>query len=287
MKRPTLIIFLSFLSLSLYSQERLKPGELYPEGSALWGPKIGVKGTVPENWNGLLPRDEEIFLLSSTNSFAEVFVFANPDDSFEALTTRWKKGTTFGTNILVKTVGEPYLRTDGILAADLEVDNNSTGIKAYIEAKCGPYAICLVSFLTSDPQNFEKNKKGVQQFMDGITFEKPSNENPYINFDWDAFLQNKQLITFSYANGGSKETTVTLCGDGTFKGDFKKSGSFKEQGLKGKKSGTWAVNGTGSTTKLVLTINKMGPIETILEIRDEKVFANGERYFVSTATSCK
>lgn len=286
MKKTNLTFLLAIIAISVMAQDRLKPGELYSAGSPLWGPRIGVKATVPENWNGLLPRDEEIFLLSSTNSFAEIFVMGSENDSFDSIKERWKKGVELGNNILVKADGEPMLRGDDILAANL-TGNNSTGTKGYIEAKCGPFNICLISFMTSDPQNYERNKKGVQEFMDGVQFEKPSNENPYTNFDWDSFLRDKQLVTFAYKTGGSKETLVNLCADGTFKANLKKSGLFKDQGVRGKKKGTWAVNGTGPTTKLVLTLDKTGPIETTLEIRDEKVFANGERYFVSAAVECK
>lgn len=286
MQKKTLTFLLVMITVTLYAQDRLKPGQLYPAGSPLWGPRIGVKATVPENWNGLLPRDEEIFLLSSTNSFAEIFVMGSENDSFDSIKERWKKGVELGNNIFVKADGEPMLRGGDILAANLTA-NNSTGTKGYIEAKCGPFNVCLISMMTSDPQNYERNKKGVQEFMDGVQFEKPSTENPYTNFDWDPFLRNKQLVTFAFDDRSSKETIINLCADGTFKANLKKSGLFKENGLKGKKTGTWTVNGIGPTTKLVLTVDKMGTIETTLEIRDEKVFANGERYFVSAAVECK
>lgn len=285
MKTSLLYVLLFFCSISVFGQDRVKPGELYPSGSPLWGPRIGVKATVPENWNGVLPRDEEIFLLSSTNSFAEIFVMSNETDSFNAIKARWVKGMEFGNNILVKAAAEPTMR-NGILAADLQVQNNSTGVKGYVEAKCGPFNICLISFMTSDPQNYERNKKSVQEFMDGVQFEKPSNENPYTNFDWDTFLRNKQLVNFAVEQGGSKETQINLCGDGTFKANLKKTGLFKDQGLKGKKTGTWTVEGKGPTAKLIFEINKAGKLEVMLEFKDEKVFANGERYFVS-AGECK
>ena len=287
MLRPILTILAITLSLSVLAQERLRPGQLYKPGDSIWSPRVGVKAVIPQNWNGVLPRDEEIFLLSSTNSFAEIFVMTNENDSFEEMRKRWKVGTEFGGNILVKAAGEPGLRNKETLGADLEVVNSTTPGKGYIEARCSPYNFCLVAFMITDPQNFDANKKGVQQLMDGIQFEKPSNENPYTNFDWDPFLRNKQLVSFSFDNKSSKETLVNLCSDGTFRATFKKSGLFKDQGLKGKKSGTWTVNGIGPTTKLILTITKMGPVETILEIRDEKIFANGERYFVSESVDCK
>ncbi len=279
-----LILFLSFVE-STFAQDKIKPGQLYPSGSSLWGPRVGVKATVPVNWNGLLPRGEEIFLLSSTNSFGEIFILSD-ESSFEVMKKNWIKGVTFGENVLVKSVGEPRIRNQNILSAEL-TSTATAGTKGHVEAKCGPYNICVVSLMTSDPQNFEANKKGLQEFMDNLTFVEPSNENPYLAFDWDPFLRNKQLVTFAFDDRSSKETIINLCADGTFKANLKKSGLFKDQGLKGKKKGTWSVNGIGPTTKLVLTVDKMGPIETTLEIRDEKVFANGERYFVSAAVECK
>jgi hypothetical protein len=287
MQRPILTLLTIFIAIIGYSQERVKPGKLYHEGEEVSAPKIGVTATIPKNWNGLLPRGEEIFLLSPINSFAEIFVMISPAGSLEENKQQLSNGMDFGSSFVIKPANDIIQRTPEILAEDLTMGNNTTGVKGYAEAKCGAFNVCIVSILSSDPQNFEMNKKGVQQFMDGIQFREPSNENPYSNFDWDPFLRNKQLVTFAFDNKSSEETLVNLCEDGTFKANFKKSGLFKDQGLKGKKFGTWSVNGIGPTTKLVLTIDKIGSIETSLEIRDEKIFANGERFFVSTSVDCK
>ncbi len=287
MKRSLITLSIIFIAFSGRAQERIIPGKLYHEGDEIRAPKIGVRATIPANWNGLLPRGEEIFLLSPTNSFAEIFVMTSSNGSLEEIRKQWGKGMDFGNSFKIKLEGEIVQRTPEIMAADLNLGDNTTGMKGYIEAKCGDFNVCIVSMLSSDPQNFEANKKSVQAFMDELQFNEPTNENPYTNFDWDPFLRNKQLVTFAFDNKSSKETLVNLCEDGTFKAVFKKSGLFKDQGLKGKKSGTWSVNGIGPTTKLVLTIDKMGPVETMLEIRDEKIFANGERYFVSASVDCK
>lgn len=287
MKRPLLFIFLMAISFISQAQEKVKPGELYKEGSKIRSPRLGVTATIPKNWNGLLPRGEEIFLLSPTNSFSEIFVMIPKSNSLEQIKVDWQKGFDMGNGFIIKPSDKIVQRMAETLAAELSLGNNTSGMKGYIEAKCGDYDICLISLLSSDAKNFESNKKSLQDFMDSMQFTKPSDENPYTNFDWDPFLRGKQLVTFSFDNKSSKETLVNLCGDGTFKAVFKKSGLFKDQGLKGKKKGTWSVNGIGPTTKLVLTIDKMGPVETKLEIRDEKIFANGERYFISNSEECK
>ncbi len=59
----------------------------------------------------------------------------------------------------------------------------------------------------------------------------------------------------------------------------------------GRKSGQWTVDGVGEQTTMHLTFeNKkkdLPPLDIVLSIKDEKIFANGERYFVGESTKCK
>ncbi|NJN42259.1 MAG: hypothetical protein HC811_08610 [Flammeovirgaceae bacterium] len=81
-----LVLAFFFISTVAFSQKgQVKSGQFYEAGTKVFGYKAGVSSVVPENWEGLVPRDQEVFLLSSTNSFAEVYVFVNENDNLESI----------------------------------------------------------------------------------------------------------------------------------------------------------------------------------------------------------
>jgi len=93
-------------------------------------------------------------------------------------------------------------------------------------------------------------------------------------------------------DGGSKDTEIHLCGDGSFTANIKKTGFMKNQNPQyhGKLTGTWSTKGIGEATNITFTFSeksKLAPIEIALTIKEEKVYANEERYFVAQSTKCK
>ena len=58
---------------------------------------------------------------------------------------------------------------------------------------------------------------------------------------------------------------------------------------KGKNSGTWSVSSTGPVTVLRLEFDKknLPPLEVEMKIEDEKIFANGIRYYAGYSQKCR
>ena len=89
----SLCIFL-LLPLSLLAQtKRIQPEKIYERGDALYAPRFGFRATVPSGYIGSLPRESEVFLLTSQTSPTEIFVLA-------------RQGTDL---ISMKRVGNPAL----------------------------------------------------------------------------------------------------------------------------------------------------------------------------------
>jgi hypothetical protein len=161
----------------------------------------------------------------------------------------------------------------------------------YLEAKCSPHGFCLSYMLMSNSSSFEAAKKALQQFVDNTTFAKPSTESPYLHFNWKKFLSGKVLLmtTFQETGQNKKENEVNLCSDGTFSSRITRKGIFKNEikGYQGSKKGTWEVKSKGDKASIVLSIPKLEPAEVTMEIRDEEIYVNGNRYFVGISEKCR
>ena len=173
-----------------------------------------------------------------------------------------------------------------------EGDKINKGNKAFAVARPTANGACIVAISIMPIQFFEPIKNTLLTFMRSSTLGEPSNASPYADLNWEELLAGKSLITYMYGEGGSKDTEIDLCKDGSFTATIKKSGFMKNQNADyhGKLAGTWVVNGVGESTKLTFTFTgkkKLAPIETVLTIQEDKIFANGERYSIGKSLKCK
>lgn len=58
-----IFIALTFQSVAQKKKVRLQPGKMYEPGETLYAPRFGFIAKVPEGWEGILPRESEVFLL--------------------------------------------------------------------------------------------------------------------------------------------------------------------------------------------------------------------------------
>lgn len=294
MKIGLLIAALLFAGVSTIAQskKRLQPGKLYEPGQKIYAPRFGFESAVPAGWNGTLPRESEIFLLTpqTINVGGEIFTFASAGSDLESIRAAWLKGTNLSETIIIKAKDNVTVNGDMISAEVIsEGQGVNKGYKGYAIARCGPFGHCITSLGIGPVQFFDQIKTAVTSVMTSAAFSQPSNVSVYVDFDWKEFLTGKQLVTFAAMEKGSKENTVHLCPDGTFTASFDKTGIFKEQNAqyKGKQSGTWTAEGVGEQGKLNLKFKKLPEAEIVLTIKDEQISANGERYFAAESDKCK
>ena len=292
MKRLIVIILLSIPSLAVLAQkERLKPGKMYEAGEVMFAPHFGFTATVPQGWTGVLPRDSEVFLLSSQTKPIEIFVFANEKGDLNTIKSNWEKGVPMDDQIKLKPKNATIqngLLTSEVVAAGPTTDK---GKRAYAVARCSEHGPCVISLAFMAAADFDTAKKTVDDFMTQAKFEAPSLASPYEKFDWKKFLAGKTLIAYDLREKGSKENKVDLCSDGTFTASISKKGIMKNQNpeYKGKMSGIWTAEGIGETGTLVLEFKKkdLKSMQIMMTIRDEQIFANQERYFAGVSEKCK
>jgi len=287
-----LLLIFTIQATAQKKKSRLQPGKMYEPGETLYAPRFGFTATVPVGWEGVLPRESEVFLLTTTTAtYGEIFVFGREHSDLNSLKTQWLKGVDLSETIRLKAINPT--EQDGMLTTEINADGEhvNKGYKGFVAARCSPSGPCVITLMTAPVQFYESVKNTVTEFMKNSTFEPPSNISPYADFDWQEFLSNKVVANFASAEGGSKETMIHLCKDGSFSAAIKKKGFFKEQNpaIKGNLTGQWTAKGDGenATLQFIFTNKSIAPVEVSLNIKDEKVTSNGERYFVGKSDKCQ
>ncbi len=290
----TLVVIMT--SLSGHAQKnksRLQPGRLYEPGETLYAPRFGFSAKVPEGWEGMLPRETEVFLLMTTTStYGEVFMFGREQGDLNSMREAWMKGFELSESMRLKATAPAI--TDEMLMGEVVIEGEyiNKSYKGFAVAKCNPSGPCITTLMVAPEQYYEAVKATVVQVMRTSSFEPPSTASPYVDFDWNEFLSNKVLVTYGVEQGGSKESEIHLCADGTFSANIKKTGFMKNQNpeYRGSKTGKWIVTGTGPSATIQFTFSgkkSLPALEAPVQIEDEKVLSNGERYFVGQSDKCK
>lgn len=287
-----LVISFSADGIAQLPSNRIKPAVMYHGGDTIRSPRLGVETRIPQGWSGVLPRETEVFLLMpEINASGEIYVVINEKMDIQQQMRRWEQGMSLDEAIKLKPDGGITRRGENIIAVNgkLVGDKVNDPRKIYAESICSPAGFCMVFLAIGDPGSFDLVKKALQSFVDNTTFRTPSNESPYLNFNWKKFLSGKILLSMTYDDSGKKTDEVDLCSDGTFQSRIKRTGVFKDLARKyqGSKSGTWTVESKGEKATITFKFEKLDPVIIDLEARDEEIYIRNDRYFVGESQRCK
>jgi hypothetical protein len=292
MKYSMLFIFLTVLLTAVQAQERVQPGRLYQAGDRIVSPKYGFNAVIPEGWSGFLPQGTEIFSLNKNDGTSgEVLVFARENSDLQTLQSAWGNGMDLTSSIHIK-AAEVEQEGDMIYADVIgEGENLNAANKLFIIARCGGYGPCVTLLMATPEQFYEGIRNEMLAMMKNGSFSEPGDRDIYVNFDWQQFLSNKMLVAFELQELSKSQNVIDLCGDGTFSSNVRQSGWFNQgdTSYKGKNKGSWSVSSTGPQTILRLEFadNKLAPLDIEMRIEDEKVFANGRRYYAGYSQKCE
>ncbi len=279
----------------LFAQDRVQPGKLYYEGEDLHAPIVGIETKIPIGWAGMIPHDSEIFfLLPNGGEDAQLFVRAYESTIDEVKAGWMTEGLELQPGLTIRSDGNIEDRA-GWITSNVIVEEDQQKKRAYqgyLEARCGNYGYCLTLFLIALPSDFKRLQKEVQRFADDITFVEPSLDDIFANFDWREFLQNKYGVTYESFQNYKKENHIWLCKDGTFRTQLNRKGRLarSERGdYSGKNNGNWTAQGIGSKGQLTLSFAKknLDPVQVDLFIEENKIYMNGECYFIMDNLDCK
>jgi len=293
MKKLLFLIIVGMIASSLQAQsrKRLKPAVMYKVGDTLYAPHYGFTSYVPEGWQGTLPRETEVLLLYSVNNYGEIYVFGSDKGNLEEMKKSWLNGFDLNETMKLKATNNAEI-VDGVLMSEVIVAGPSinNSFKGYAAAKCSPHGPCVTSLAIVQAQFIEPVKKTIQMFMKNSSFDQPREISPYADLNWQEYLSGKMVITFANNEVGYKENEIHLCKDGTFSAKINKKGMLKSKDnpdYNGKLTGTWKAEGIGEQGTVHLTSKKLPSISFDVNIKNDKVFVNGERYFVAESEKCK
>ncbi len=288
MKATFLLISLSFFLSVSFAQDRLKPGAIYQQGEEIFAPMVGYKGVVPDGWFGTLPQDEEVFLMipnGNTNGY--MFISAN-QYPISTLKENWKLDFSLTDEIVVSIKGVPKIEGNN-MTADFDVTGTREPFAGYAVAIEGGFGWTIVTILLSPVSQKETYLKNFDQLLASSVIEKPSIGTIYGDFDWAKFLKNKYLMSYISSNQYKEQDEIWLCPDGTFRAKIKSKGRLvvEKSPYKGNNKGTWTAEGIGEKGLLHLVLPKQNDVTLKMEIKDDKIFINGGRFFALEYNDCK
>ena len=288
MKKSLAIILLSIISIYSFAQDRLKPGLIYEQGQEIFAPMVGYRGVVPNGWFGTLPQEEEVFLMIPVgNDEGYMFINANHMDQSE-LRKDWNRHLSLTDELVISLLGEPTIEGNR-MTGNFEVTGSRVPYKGYAVAIDGGYGWTLSMSILAPVDKFEDYRKNFDQLVASSKVEEPSIGSVYGDFNWPEYLKNKYLMSYLSSTQYKEQDEIWLCGDGTFRSKIKSKGRLvtEKSPYKGNKKGTWTAEGIGENGKLYLSLSKDGDVALEMEIKDDKIFVNGGRFFALENTDCK
>lgn len=287
--KPVFLLIVSFLVMySSVAQDRLKPGAIYEQGQEIYAPMVGYRGVIPDGWFGTLPQEEEVFLMiPNGNADGYMFINANPME-LSQLRKEWNNHLSLTDALVISLDGEPAI--DGNrMTGNFEVTGSRVPYIGYAVAIDGGYGWTLTLSLLCPVEKYDDFKKNFDQLITSSIVEEPSIGTMYGDFNWPEFLKNKYLMSYLSSTQYKEQDEIWLCGDGTFRSKIKSKGKLvtEKSPYKGNKKGTWTAEGIGEEGKLYLSLSKDGDVTLELEIKDDKIFVNGGRFFALENTECK
>jgi hypothetical protein len=87
-------------ALAQLPSNRIRPGTMYYPGDTVRSPRLGLEAIIPPGWDGVLPRDAEVFLLmSAENLNGQIYVGLNENLDQQGQIAKWKQGMELGAGL--------------------------------------------------------------------------------------------------------------------------------------------------------------------------------------------
>lgn len=275
-------LFLTSITLSM-AQERLEGGRPYLSGESFLAPIVGMKVTIPENWQGFYPHNSEIFSMANDTSVdVRCMYFAN-QTSLKKMASNWKKGFPLAQGLSIELDGG-ISKNEDIMTAKINVPGNDL-VEGRLLARCGPYGYCLTAMVFGQKVEMKNYQGKLDPIITQIEFVKPIPRSEIDVFDWQKELTGKYLFAYDREKSSKKEGQIWLNLDGTFKSKMKSTGMFKEQTgkYKGTKKGSYLIYNekNGAPAKLVLLFSKLPELSLPLEKKEDQFYINGQVFYFS------
>lgn len=286
-----LIIFLSVMKFAKAQQSGL-----------INYPHLGVQFTIPEGWIG--QETEGGFIVGHPSKPGFAFLSMMEATSIEEIRAQGQQG--------IREADGTYLQLQGSIE---QLNANSLGglfsgtlqqspAKAYMLGVLNPHGSGVLVMAASTPEQYsEMHKQLAVDLANSLAFSKP--EVPPVAQEWKQRFSNAKLTYMDsyyssgssyggYSTGGGYSVTkeIHLCAQGYFKSSGSSSMSIDTGGAFGNSrgsssgDGSWEIAGNQYGQPILRLKFHNGEVrEYTLTSEEGKTFLNGERYYVTYASS--
>ncbi|WP_440903891.1 hypothetical protein ACMZOO_13730 [Catenovulum sp. SX2] len=271
------IICLIFGSLSA---QTLQVGKLYNGPIKLSVADINATFSVPEQWQGILPQNSEVFVMQSTVSASQNVLLIAQQTDLNNLKQQMSESIDFGDGFVLVPKGQVTVIDNTQIKASYSVaqSDDKFALVISVVGEAG-WAISAVGIATN--QDKSALEQTTRQIASSIVFESVQ-AAPLQHNAWYPHLSNRKLTYFYTSSGYTEEQYIWLCGNNTFYKSFN-SGGFgggASGALASKDGGQWRTSGNLNSGTLELYFND-GRISqyTLTHEGDTKLFLDGKRWF--------
>ena len=225
-------------------------------------------------------------MIPNGNTEGYMFINANHMDMAQ-LRKDWNQHLSLTDELVISLKGEPTIEGNRMIG-NFEVTGSRIPYKGYAVAIDGGHGWTLTMSLLSPVDKYEDYRKNFDQLVASSGVVEPSIGSRYGDFSWAEFLKNKYLMSYLSSTQYKEQDEIWLCGDSTFKSKIKSKGRLvtEKSPYKGSRKGTWTAEGIGEKGKLSLAL-KDEVVVLDMEIKDDKIFVNGGRFFALENNQCK
>ncbi|MEM7364103.1 MAG: hypothetical protein AAF525_08755 [Pseudomonadota bacterium] len=295
-----------YLMSSWSLAETLQPGKLYPGGTQIDVPDLGIAITLPTGWKGLLPAGAAAFIMESDATQANLFLIGDRMTA-EQLRQTMAGPIPLDTGVTITPSGNVQ-DVEGWMQADYVVAGQPQ-LKARIKAQTGTSGIAFAIIAIGDDARIKDALTGADLVARSVTFSEPI-QPPVpqgLGGNWQDYMKGRYVVRLYTGSGYYEEEHIWLCSDGSF---FRSTGSGGFGGgasgaFGGKGQGAWRAEGElagqgrlvlayGATTSQNDTSfgswqTSSGPSELqyLLELADDKLYLDGKRWFRDGNERCR
>jgi hypothetical protein len=278
-----LFILITFV-LSAYpqnvSEQVILPGKEYTAGTRVLNTYQGVSFIIPRDWQGAMPPDQNILLMSSERKAGIGIAIYLSELSQQDVIQYLKQPQNLGDNIILKPAGEPHM--EGSRFSMNYIGINGVGKALAISGAERNAVLLLFAGPATDTTYFQNLLK---KLGNSVVFSKP--DPTKLGRAWQKALGGKMLKkVIADDSEGSFPAVSHLCPGGA--GHFASQDNFE----KGDNDptlvdGTWKIETSGTRAFLVVYPLGKKPIKVSLDSIGNTIILQGERYFLTSSDVCK
>ena len=276
--------------------EVARQGKLYPGGTLLEAPDVGVAFTVPEGWQALWPQGSEFLVMQPSDN--QVMILAIVQEASEQeIRATMAAAIPLDSNVVL-TPTSAVERRDGALEARYDVGGGQIPLKAWGGARASEHGVAVAFVLAAPADRLERHLPTARALIGSPDlFSAPAGaatatEDADQSGDrWDVYLKGRYLARYYTTTGYTDETHLWLCSDGTFirSGAAGGFGGGASGAFQGGSSGRWQATGAGANGQLTLRFGdgSVAQHELFYDYDKDQLFVDGKRWLRGDNERCR